>query len=216
MKRNVPTMTGVVIILIFAVVAATVILTYSKKTSEIFFGVEKIEEKIFDRNSKEDFNKTVKVRIPLIIANPSEEDFIEAKEKGLYVGCGDVVFYIEKDINYTTEPLKAAYEELFSLEEVLVVDEVDYINPIYYHTKGRSISIDSGDDWTIDPLEFEKVIVENGLASVYLTGNYATVGTCEPPRTQAVLEFSATQFDTVDSVNIYLNGDKMQFIHGGK
>ncbi len=216
MKRNVSTTAGIMIILTVAAVAMATVLSTSSGVTKSFLRGEEARKSFFERTVKKSEGKTITIKIPLIIATPTEEDFTEARERGAYVGCGDVVYYISKEIDHTLAPLNAVYQELFSLQEVLVVDEVEYVNPIYYHVKGRAISTGSGDDWIVAPLEFEKVTVENGIASVYLMGGYATVGTCEPPRTQAVLEFSATQFDTVDSVNIYLNGDKMEFIHGGE
>ncbi len=159
--------------------------------------------------------KTMRVVLPLFAEHFSEEELNGARGTERYIGCGDVLFYIERNIPHTIAPLKAAYEELFSLPEIISVEGRNYINPIYNHAKGSVIKSEGREDKIIKPLQFEKVVIENKTAHVYLIGDYATVGTCEPPRTKASLESIATQFDTVDNVNIYLNGEEMRLIHGG-
>lgn len=147
------------------------------------------------------------IKIPLIVDNPNESEIEEAKRSGRIVGCQDVIFYLEKEIPYTPMTLTAVYKELFSLDKFVLVDGKKYINPIHDHIK---------DGIAGGSLEFDKVIIENGIAHVYLLGNYVTIGTCEPPRTEGVLKFAATQFDSVNDVEIYLNDQKMIFIHGGR
>lgn len=129
-----------------------------------------------------------------------DRDIMEkAQEKGEYIGCGDKISYIEKKIEPTIRPLEAIYLELFKGNEA--VKETEYHNPISNH---------------IDTLIFNDVIIENNIAKVYLLGEYFSIGTCEPPRTEAVLIFAAKQYPWIESVEIYLNNQETEFIHGGK
>ncbi len=123
----------------------------------------------------------------------------EAREKGEYIGCGDRIVYTIKEIEQTPRPLEAIYRELFRGDEIVAGTE--YENPISSH---------------INDLFFDRVIIENDIAKLYLTGEYITIGTCEPPRTKAVLIFAAKQYPWINDVEIYLNGEEIEFIHGGK
>lgn len=160
------------------------------------------------------------IRVPLIELDAAagfgdavgwdEETMREARRQGRYIGCGDGLFYMEKEVPQTTMPLTAVYEALFSLDEVVVVAGKEYVNPIHYQSQQKVI-----DERTYRPMRFEKVVVEGNVAKVYLTGDYVSVGTCEPPRTEAVLRFAAKQFEQIDEVEIYLNDEPARFIHGG-
>lgn len=139
-----------------------------------------------------------------------EEIMEEARQSGQYIGCGDSLFYTEKKIPHTITPLRAIYEELFIFQETVTVNGREYKNPIYYQAQQKIIG-----EKVYGPMEFEKVVIDNDTAKVYLTGDYISVGTCEPPRVEAVLIFAAKQFEGINEVKVYLNGEAAVFVHGG-
>jgi hypothetical protein len=58
-------------------------------------------------------------------------------------------------------------------------------------------------------LTFDKAVIENGVAKVYLNGDVGPLGgSCDNPRLQIQVEEAALQFNTVNSVEIYVNGEK--------
>lgn len=164
---------------------------------------------------KDDPNITT-VGIPLILAGggitrAEEMDWGEgilqaAREMGAFIGCGDSIFYLEEDITATQDPLSHVYDRLFDMGSVVVHEGIEYVNPIGFHTETRTIG-----DQTFAPLSFESVVVENATAQIYLGGEYVSIGTCEPLATEAVLEFAALQFKEVNTVEIFLNGEQLNF-----
>ncbi len=221
MTKTIPTTVGVLIIVLVAGVAGASVLLFSQDAEEEVALEEETfveEDEIIteDEPELEEDEKTMNIKIPLFsVEQPSEEEIIKARGTERYVGCGDVVFYAEKNIPHTLTPLKVVYEKLFSLEATTSIEGKDYANAIYSHVQGRVIKMEDRGDQIIKPLQFDRVVIEDGVAHVYLSGDYATVGTCEPPRTEAALKLVATQFDTVDNAEIYLNGEEMTFVHGG-
>ncbi len=177
------------------------------KKLKIIFGFVVIIFFIFFFSQSFVSKEKTKIRISVIedditvdFSNWSESDWERAWESGEYVGCGDKLSYIEKEISYTTMPLTAIYEELFKMDGLLLIEEKRYRNPIYDQ----------------DNMQFEKVEIEGEVANIYLLGEYVSIGTCEPPRTEAVLKFAALQYPWISDVKIYLNGKEIEFIHGGK
>ena len=138
------------------------------------------------------------------------EDF----RTGRRVGCGDSIAFIEKRIEPTTRPLEAIYRLLFSREEITIGTK--YVNSLLPHTReGRTLQTPDGPQ-IVRPLRFERVIIENNIAKVYLVGDFISVGTCDPPRVKAVLEFAAKQYPWIEEVEIYINGERAVFVHGGR
>ncbi len=224
MSKTIPTTIGILIIVLLAggVAGATFFLYDVEKDIVI----EEIipEEVIVDEDEEEKEGTFVDViMVPVIDGDASmglgeeigydTEAMRKAKERGDYIGCGDKISYIEKEIEPTSRPLKAIYLELFKGDEI--VEGTDCQNPLSYHIKERSIETEK-ETYIVKPLEFNRVALEENKAKVYLSGEYATVGTCEPPRTEAVLKFASLQYPWIDDAIIYLNGEEMEFIHGGK
>lgn len=106
-------------------------------------------------------------------------------------GC-DTVTMVTKTIPETTAPLTAALKALFT--------EPEGTQPsTQYNFIAR----------TKDTLHFDHATVENGVATIYLTGKLSGLaGVCDDPRAQIQLEETALQFATVKSVQLYLNGVK--------
>lgn len=56
-------------------------------------------------------------------------------------------------------------------------------------------------------LKFDHVTIQNGTASIYLSGSLSGLaGVCDDPRAQIQIEETALQFPTVTKVVLYLNG----------
>ncbi len=238
MNKTISTTIGVLIVVLVAGVAGASVMFFNQDVEEVAFkeeifveenkiveedyleleGEKETEEEIESEpeTDPEKDEKPMNIKIPLFSTEqPSKEEIIKARGTERYVGCGDVVFYMEKDIPYTLTPLKVVYEKLFSLEAITSIDGKNYANAIYSHAQGSIIKMEDREDQIIKPLQFDKVVIKDRVAHVYLSGDYATVGTCEPPRTEAALKLVATQFDTVDNAKIYLNKEEMIFVHGG-
>ncbi len=107
---------------------------------------------------------------------------------GPLVGCGDSVIGVERTIPPTQAPLRAALNELLAIRDQ------------YYGMSGLYNALYQADltvgDVTID---------SNGLATIRLIGSLMLGGVCDNPRVQAQLEYTAMQFSTVRSVQIFVN-----------
>jgi enamine deaminase RidA (YjgF/YER057c/UK114 family) len=118
----------------------------------------------------------------------------DAGASGPEIGCGDSVVPVTVNIEPTTAPLTAAFERL------LAVDEEYYGQSGLYNALHRSdLSIDSA-------------TVENGQATVYLSGDLEVAGTCEGPRIEAQIRQTADQFSTVGESIVYINGERLENI----
>ncbi len=169
-------------------------------------------------------DKSKVVGVPLIrgesLIDPDKvgwesEELKEAKRVGDYVGCGESVFYLERQVPPGKDPLIFVYEELFLIGRTVTIDEKSYSNPVAYHREETTLK--RGDEvLTFAPLSLDRVDVKGEKAILYLTGDYLSIGTCEPPRLKAVLEFAALQFADISNIEVYLNEERMEFIHGGK
>lgn len=103
-------------------------------------------------------------------------------------GC-DVVVMVNEPVQPTTAPLSAALERLFSIDSEAYQD--------YFNFIAR----------THDTLSFDRAVVEDGTAHIYLTGELSGLaGVCDNPRAAIQIEETALQFETVDTVQLYLNG----------
>lgn len=62
-----------------------------------------------------------------------------------------------------------------------------------------------------EKLSFDKATIEDGIAKVYLTGEVGPLaGDCDNQRLQIQIEEATLQFDTVNKVEIFLNGQKYE------
>ncbi len=106
-------------------------------------------------------------------------------QMGREVGCGDSVVAVERQIEPTQEPLRAALEELLSLHER------------YYGESGLYNALHQSD------LQVDSAVIEDGRAVVRLSGDFRMGGICDQPRAMAQLEETARQF--APQVVVYIN-----------
>lgn len=117
---------------------------------------------------------------------------------GKMIGCNDSVVAVDKEIAATNAPLRAAYEQLLAL------DSRDYgksglVNALY------------NSNLTID-----EVSIQNKVATIKLKGTLSSAGTCDDPRIIAQLTETALQFTTISSVQVFVNGKKIEDLLSGK
>ncbi len=107
---------------------------------------------------------------------------------GIPVGCGDSAIPVKAEIQPTQGVLRAALEKLLSIKDQ------------YYGQSGLYDALYQSD------LQVESVTIDNGKATVNLTGSMMLGGECDNPRVQAQLENTVLQFSTVTSADIFING----------
>jgi hypothetical protein len=110
---------------------------------------------------------------------------------GQPVGCGDSVIPVQVEIPATQGVLKAALESLLSLK-TQNYGESGLYNALYQSN-----------------LQVESVSINNGVATVNLTGTLLMGGECDNPRIQAQLEQTVLQFSTVAEADIFINGQSL-------
>lgn len=125
-------------------------------------------------------------------------DGIGPESDGPSRGCDRVVM-VDEQIQPTAAPLTAALSRLFA------IDSEEYKDWNHFIAK------------TNDTLSFERATVENGTASIYLSGQLSGLaGVCDNPRAKIQIEETALQFPTVDDVVIYLNEERTELQPGGQ
>ena len=116
-------------------------------------------------------------------------DGVGQESDGPSRGCDRVVM-VERTIPATTTPLNASLTTLFNLENNTVDGWNNFIAQIN------------------DTLSFDRATLKNGVASIYLTGELSALGgVCDNPRARIQIEETALQLETVNSVDLYLNGE---------
>ena len=113
-------------------------------------------------------------------------------QSGTLVGCGDSAIPINVTIPRTQGVLRAALEKLFSAKQQFY-GESGYYNALYQSN-----------------LQVDRVSIEQGKATIHLTGNVMLGGTCDAPRVEAQIEQTALQFSTVNDVEVFVNGTPLE------
>lgn len=108
-------------------------------------------------------------------------------QSGTPVGCGDSAIPINVSIPRTQAVLRAALEKLFTAKQQFY-GESGYYNALYQ-----------------SDLQVAGVTIEQGKATIRLTGTIMLGGTCDAPRVQAQIEQTALQFSTVSDVDVFIN-----------
>ncbi|PIR82546.1 hypothetical protein COU20_01975 [Candidatus Kaiserbacteria bacterium CG10_big_fil_rev_8_21_14_0_10_59_10] len=102
-------------------------------------------------------------------------------------GCDRLVM-ATYTVSTTTMHLTAALGTLFGLEEEEIGSWHNFIAR------------------TNDTLSFDRALVEDGTAHIYLSGSLSGLaGVCDGPRARIQIEETALQFPTVQTVQLYLN-----------
>ncbi len=113
---------------------------------------------------------------------------------GELFGCGDSLVPINRTIPANVDPIAGALEELLSIP-----------GPNFGES-GLSTAFYAW-DVTVD-----SVTVEDGLATVQMSGEIAIAGVCEHPRIEYQLERTVLEFPNVDEVQIFINGELLEDI----
>jgi hypothetical protein len=106
------------------------------------------------------------------------------------LGCGAKLFFAPHAVPKTTAVLDATYKLLFDIKPAPEIAADGFRNVVGNYTK----------------LWYDHVIVSNGVARLYLTGTMYGPGHCAEPELRAQIEQVALQFDTVQKLEVYLNG----------
>jgi hypothetical protein len=107
---------------------------------------------------------------------------------GPAVGCGDSIVPVQMVVPRTEGILRAALEKLLSMRDQYFGESGLY-NAMYQSN-----------------LRVDAVRIEDGKATIELSGSLLLGGVCDSPRVQAQLEQTALQFSTVTSVAVFING----------
>lgn len=133
------------------------------------------------KNSSQPSEQTIKAYLIDIDANAPESELI---------GCGDKIAAITQN-RTTVTPLEDAINLLLS------------INDEFYADTGLYNAL-----WKSD-LSLTSAEVENGVAQIALNGQLRLAGACDEPRVKEQLAATVTQFDTINTANITLNGQPL-------
>jgi len=107
---------------------------------------------------------------------------------GPLVGCGDSLVAVDVPITPTLGVLRAAYTQLLAIKTP------------YYGESGLYNALHQS------TLSLESIDLADGKAVIRLSGQFMLNGVCDIPRVQAQLEQTALQFNTVESVQVTVNG----------
>jgi spore germination protein GerM len=64
-------------------------------------------------------------------------------------------------------------------------------------------------------IQLESFTVENGFATIKMSGDIQPVGACDNLRVAAQIEQTALEFPTVDEVSVFLNGQPLEEVLAG-
>ncbi len=106
------------------------------------------------------------------------------------IGCGSKIFFVPHAVPKTTAVLDATYKMLFDIKPEPEIKSDDIRNPIGSYTK----------------LFYQSVSIKDGVAKVMLSGSMYGPGHCSFPEIREQINQSAFQFNTVDKIEVYLNG----------
>ena len=113
-------------------------------------------------------------------------------QSGKKIGCNDSVIPVQVSIEPTTAPLRAALEKLFSIKDQFYGQSGLY-NALYQSN-----------------LQVDSAVVENGTATVRLSGTFSLGGVCDDPRFSAQITETILQFPTVNTAVVYINGQRLE------
>lgn len=119
----------------------------------------------------------------------------DAGVQGYEFGCNDSLVTVDTTMH---QQVTVENEVRVALQTMFAYEHPDLYNvfedaPIFVHTVG----------------------VSDGVASIWLVGNPLIGGVCDDPRFLEQITATAVQFDEVDSVEIFLNGDPWELGQNG-
>lgn len=142
---------------------------------------------------------------PRVTTVPSEMNvkifFIALEDdgkSGKKIGCNDSAVGVGWRITPTLSPMKKALEALLSVKDQ------------HYGQSGLYNALSSAN------LQADDVRIENGKATINLSGSYEFTGVCEDARFIAQIEETAMQFNEVKNVEIILNGRSLKNMYKGE
>jgi hypothetical protein len=119
--------------------------------------------------------------------------------KGTKIGCGDSIVPVSVPITPTLGVLRAALTKLLSVKTRFFGGESDLYNSLYQSN-----------------LNLDSLNLQDGVATIRLSGTVVLGGVCDTPRFQAQLEQTALQFSTVKQVNIFINDKPLSEVLSSK
>ena len=108
--------------------------------------------------------------------------------QGKTIGCDDILVPISKNIRIEKNEVESAISELFAAKDT---DELKNF------IKGPGLFL-------------YQVTISNGIAEIYLNGDFGINSVCDIPRIQEQLYETAKQFSDVKEVKIYINGQSLE------
>lgn len=125
------------------------------------------------------------VRIP-VFASPDLFDY-----SGKITSCGEELAWTTVEVAPTAMPLNATLQSMFNRPNDLGF------------TPGNFMASQTN-------LNFEEAVIESGVAKIKLNGSVITENDCDSNRLSIQIREAALQFDTVNSVEISLNGQMLR------
>ncbi|MDR3573384.1 MAG: GerMN domain-containing protein [Anaerolineaceae bacterium] len=119
--------------------------------------------------------------------------------RGPKIGCGDSIIPVDVPITPTLGVLRAALTKLLSAKTRYFGGESDLYDSLYQ----SNLNIDSLD-------------IQNGVATIRLSGTVLLGGVCDAPRFQAQIEQTALQFSTIKQVSIFINDKPLSEVLSSK
>lgn len=119
-------------------------------------------------------------------------------QSGIEVGCNDSAIPVQVNFAPTVAPLTAALEQMLAINTQMYGQSGLY-NALYQST-----------------LSVEGINIENGVATINLTGTLLLGGVCDGPRAEAQIRLTALQFSTIDAVTILINGQPIENLISGQ
>lgn len=146
-----------------------------------------VDESLADRSNSGRANNAVAYNM---ISSVKLAVLSDTKSGGVVRGC-DAVHFVNRSITPTPAPLNSALRELFNTDIETSL------------TPGNFLS-------TQDKLQFVNATIDAGVARIYLTGEVGPYEDgCDQNRSFVQISETAKQFNTVRSVEIYLDGKKL-------
>lgn len=109
------------------------------------------------------------------------------------VGCGDDIFFAPHVVEPKTKAvLDATYRTLFDLKAQSEIEADDIRNIVGSETE----------------LMYDDVTLNSGVATLQLSGRTRNVVHCAVPAFRAQIEQAAFQFDTVETLEVYINDER--------